>query len=58
MYLFHRYQLEAASKLVGGLNYIYAVRGDNATVADIVRARQPQRRALDAILKTIWIRPR
>ena len=52
VYLFHRYQLEAASKLVGGLNYTYAVRGDGATVADIVPAAE-QRRALDAILKTI-----
>ena len=52
VYLFHRYQLEAASKLVGGLNYTYAVRGDGAPIADIVPAAE-QRRALDAILKTI-----
>jgi hypothetical protein len=52
VYLFHRYQLEAASKLVGGLNYTYAVRGDGATVADILPAAE-QRRALDAILKTL-----
>ena len=52
VYLFHRYQLEAASKLVGGLNYTYAVRGDGAIVADIVPASE-QRRALDAILKAI-----
>jgi hypothetical protein len=52
VYLFHRYQLEAASKLVGGLNYTYAVRGDGATIADILPAAE-QRRALDAILKTL-----
>jgi hypothetical protein len=52
VYLFHRYQLEAASKIVGGLNYTYAVRGDAATVTDIVPAAE-QRRALDAILKTL-----
>lgn len=52
VYFFHRYQLEAASKLVGGLNYSYAVRGGGETVAEIVPAAE-QRRALDAILKTL-----
>ena len=52
VYLFHRYQLEAATKVVGGLNYTYAVRGDGETVAEIVPAAE-QRRALDAVLKTI-----
>jgi hypothetical protein len=28
MYLFHRYQLEAAAKVVGGVDYTFAVRGD------------------------------
>jgi hypothetical protein len=52
VYMFHRYQLEAATKVVGGLNYSYAVRGDGQTVAEIVPADE-QRRALDAILKTL-----
>ena len=52
VYLFHRYQLEAAAKVVGGLNYTYAVRGDGETVAEMVPDAE-QRRALDAILKTI-----
>ena len=52
VYLFHRYQLEAAAKVVGGLNYTYAVRGDGQTVANMIPAAD-QRRALDAILKTI-----
>ncbi|MEP6714419.1 MAG: zinc-dependent metalloprotease [Terriglobia bacterium] len=52
VYLFHRYQLEAASKVVGGLNYTYAVRGDGQTVAEIVPAAE-QRRALDALMKTL-----
>jgi hypothetical protein len=52
VYLFHRYQLEAASKVVAGLNYSYAVRGDGETVAEILPAAE-QRRALDAILKTV-----
>ena len=28
MYLFHRYQIEAASKVVGGLDYSYSLKGD------------------------------
>jgi hypothetical protein len=52
VYMVHRYQLEAATKVIGGLNYSYAVRGDGQTVADIVLADE-QRRALDAVLKTI-----
>lgn len=36
LYLHHRYQVEAASHVVGGAHYIYAMRGDG---------REPQRRA-------------
>ncbi|MGH9313115.1 MAG: zinc-dependent metalloprotease, partial [Vicinamibacterales bacterium] len=36
LYLHHRYQVEAASHVVGGVHYIYAVRGD---------AREPQKPA-------------
>jgi hypothetical protein len=52
VYMFHRYQLEAAAKVVGGLNYTYAVRGDGQTVAEMVPAAE-QRRALDALMKTL-----
>jgi Met-zincin/Domain of unknown function (DUF5117) len=52
LYMFHRYQLEAATKVVGGLNYTYAVRGDGEVVAEIVPGAE-QRRALDAVLKTL-----
>ena len=52
VYMFHRYQLEAAAKVVGGLNYTYAVRGDGQTIAEMVPAAE-QRRALDALMKTL-----
>lgn len=52
VYLFHRYQLEAAAKVVGGLNYSYAVRGDGQTVAEIVPAEE-QRGALEALMGTL-----
>ena len=52
IYLLHRYQVEAASKLVGGMDYTFAVRGDGQTPTQIV-APAEQRRALDAVLATI-----
>jgi hypothetical protein len=33
LYFHHRYQLEAATKVVGGLEYTYAVRGDGVSGA-------------------------
>lgn len=52
MYFFHRYQAEAASKVVGGLNYRYALRGDGQPVTELISAEQ-QTKALDALLKTL-----
>ena len=52
VYLFHRYQTEAAVKVIGGQTYTYALRGDGQTPTTPVPAAQ-QRRALDAVLKTI-----
>ncbi len=52
VYLLHRYQAEAASKVVGGLYYTYAVRGDGQKITERVPGAE-QRRALDALLATI-----
>jgi Met-zincin/Domain of unknown function (DUF5117) len=52
IYLLHRYQVEAASKLVGGMDYTFALRGDGETPTQIV-APAEQRRALAAILATV-----
>ncbi len=52
IYLLHRYQVEAASKLVGGMDYTFAVRGDGETPTQIV-APAEQRRALAAVLATL-----
>jgi hypothetical protein len=52
MYFFHRYQAEATVKMVGGLNYRYALRGDSQPVTEMVPAAQ-QQKALDALLTTI-----
>lgn len=52
MYFFHRYQTEAASKVIGGLNYRYALRGDGQPVAELLTPQQ-ELKALDALLKTV-----
>lgn len=52
VYLFHRYQLEAAVKLVGGMNYTYALRGDGQLVTKVL-GRQEQLKALDAVMDCI-----
>lgn len=52
MYFFHRYQVEAASKVVGGLNYRYALRGDGQPVAELLTPQQ-ELNALEALLRTV-----
>ncbi|GAB4027154.1 zinc-dependent metalloprotease [Spirosoma koreense] len=52
MYMFHRYQVEAAAKVVGGQTYTNALRGDGQPVMSTVPV-QEQKRALDALLATI-----
>jgi hypothetical protein len=52
LYLMHRYQCEAAIKLIGGLDYRYQVRGDGQANAAIVSPEE-QRKALRAVLKTL-----
>ena len=52
LYLFHRYQAEAATKIIGGLDYRYNVRGDEQKGPQIVPAAE-QRAALAAVVKTL-----
>ncbi len=52
VYFFHRYQVESAVKVLGGVNYRYALRGDGQPVAELVSPQQ-QTQALDALLKTV-----
>jgi Met-zincin/Domain of unknown function (DUF5117) len=52
LYFHHRYQLEAASKVVGGLQYTNAVRGDGQPPSKPVDG-PAQRRALAAILDVL-----
>lgn len=52
VYLHHRYQLEAASKVLGGLNFTYSARGDGQLITEIVSPEE-QRRALASLLSTV-----
>ncbi|MFK7952537.1 MAG: zinc-dependent metalloprotease [Ekhidna sp.] len=54
MYLFHRYQVDATSKLVGGMEYTYAVKGDGQTTTRLLSADE-QLAALDALLNTVKV---
>ena len=52
MYLFHRYQIEATSKVVGGLNYSYSVKEDRQLKTAMI-APDAQWKALDALIQTV-----
>lgn len=52
VYMAHRYQTEAAVKVLGGLTYTYALRGDGQLPTEMIPPRE-QRRALEALLNTI-----
>jgi hypothetical protein len=49
VYFYHRYQVEAATKMVGGLYYSYALRGDGQVVTRTI-SKQEQVKALNAII--------
>lgn len=52
VYLYHRYQVEAAVKLIGGVDYAYSLRGDGQPVAKMVD-KSIQIKALDALMETV-----
>ena len=52
LYFLHRYQTEAATKVIGGLDYNYAVKGEANFTTKVIDA-SAQREALKAILKTL-----
>jgi len=52
LYFFHRYQTEAVAKVVGGLEYNYAVKGDGQETVRVAD-KAMQENALKSILKTL-----
>ncbi len=52
LYFLHRFQTEATVKLIGGLEYSYAVKGGNTTIVKKVSGEK-ERKALASVLKTV-----
>ncbi len=52
MYLYHRYQVTAVAKWIGGLDYTFNLRGSKDRGPEIVPAAQ-QRNAIRAVLETL-----
>ena len=52
VYFHHRYQLQAAAKAIGGLEFNYAIRGDGQWPTRIVPPAR-QRRALEVVLRLL-----
>jgi len=53
LYLMHRYQMEGAAKLIGGLEYNYSVKGDGQDHTVQTVSLNRQRDALTAIINTL-----
>ncbi len=49
VYFYHRYQIEAVTKLVGGMEYNYALRGDGQLVTKAL-SKEEQLKALNAVI--------
>ncbi|MFN3488813.1 MAG: zinc-dependent metalloprotease [Emticicia sp.] len=52
MYMYHRFQVEATAKVLGGADYNYALRGDGQMVYEPVPAAK-QREAFNALMATL-----
>jgi len=52
LYMYHRYQVEATAKIVGGEDYTFSLRGKGDKNPQII-APEEQRRALAAVLDTL-----
>jgi hypothetical protein len=52
LYMYHRYQVEAAAKLIGGEDYTFSLRGKGDTNPQIISPDE-QKRALYAVLDTL-----
>ena len=52
MYFLHRYQIEGAAKLIGGVDYTYKTKGDALAYPKVV-AGKTQKEALSALINTL-----
>jgi hypothetical protein len=53
LYNYHRYQYEAVTKLIGGINYNYSVRGDANQIKPTILSNAIQQKALDAAVNCL-----
>jgi hypothetical protein len=53
VYNYHRYQYEAVTKLIGGVNYQYSVRGDKNQIQPTILSNAIQQKALNAALSCL-----
>jgi len=52
LYFYHRYQTEAVSKIIGGLDYSFAVKDDSQKIVQQID-RKTQKEALTALMHTV-----
>ncbi|MES2647651.1 MAG: zinc-dependent metalloprotease [Bacteroidota bacterium] len=52
VYFYHRYQLEAVTKIIGGLDYSYTLKGDGALTTKAI-PKEEQLKALNAVIASI-----
>ena len=52
VYFYHRYQVEAVAKLVGGMSYNYALKGDGQLITAPL-SKEIQQKAMQSIVKSI-----
>ena len=55
LYFLHRYQTEAVTKVVGGLDYTYAIRDDGNTIVKRISSKV-QQKALASVIKTLDVK--
>jgi len=53
IYNYHRYQLEAATKLIGGMNYSYQVKGDSKQISPTILPKAIQEAALKEVAQCL-----
>ncbi len=54
LYFFHRYQVEATAKMIGGMEYTYAVKGDGQVIVHPV-SPEIEKKALRSLLNSISV---
>jgi hypothetical protein len=53
LYNYHRYQYEAVTKVIGGINYMYSVRGDANQIKPTILSNDLQLKALHAAVSCL-----